>query len=109
MKKVNFAVAVTLLSGKEARETNEDGSKGDVVMLNKIIANTLDSSKPLRDAIRQRNVAMAIWSADGAINLEDADFEMVKSVLQNSGLTTAVRAQAEEAIKAAVEVKKEKD
>lgn len=107
MREVNFAIPLKNFAGKEVREIDGEGNTGEVIMLNKVVANTLDSSRPVGDAIRQRTVAFSIWSAEGAIQLEDADFEMVKQVLKQSGLPTSLRALADEAIASAVEVKKE--
>lgn len=100
MKKVNFTQVVIGMDGKEIKDVKEQP-----IMLNETIGNTISTSKAENDAIRQMTIAHAIYNADGEIELEDSDFNMVKSILKKSTLTSLVVAQAMTIMKEAEKTK----
>ena len=79
MKTVNFNVPIKLLDG-----TNMSDGIKDATMAN-IVANMLVQAKAGKDPVRQLNTAFSIVNAKEAMELEDADFNMVKDVVEKSG------------------------
>ena len=81
MKSVNFNITVAHLTG---RELKDDGGE---VLLKKIVGNLMVQMKAKRDALRQYDIASKIYSSEGELQLEDADFELVKSCVEESGIS----------------------
>ncbi len=88
MKKVNFFVPVTDLSGKELKQGN------DVVMINELTANQLSISRPIKSAIKQLDLALKIFNTKEEMELSDEDILIIKQVIeQSNSITTLVSGQ----------------
>lgn len=87
MKKINFHVSVKNLDGKAIKQGDKE------VLLSESISNMLAMAKPEKDAIRQLDVALKIHNSKEAIELDDADITMIKSVVEKSGLSTLIIGQ----------------
>jgi len=67
------------------------------VKMNEFVADMLAVAKADGSAVRQLNLAKAIWD-DGDLELEDADWNLLKGVLEKAETTALVAAQLLEAI-----------
>jgi len=92
MKKINFNVEIKNLKKEPVKSGNE------VMTAAKVIANSLSISKPKnpqKDAVRQYKLALTIYDKKEATDIEDADLEVIKEVLNRNelGYTSLVLGQ----------------
>lgn len=83
MKKINFSVEIKNLNGKAIKS----GTDNMTVAL--VVANSLSISKPKnpqKDAIKQYKLALDIHSAKESLDVEDADLELIKEILNRNEL-----------------------
>lgn len=88
MKKINFSTAIVNLEGVPMMQ-------GDKPLLMKdIVANTLCIAKAKTgEVVRQLNLAMEIYKAKEAMDIEDADAKLIHEVLNTADLSTLVLGQ----------------
>lgn len=105
MKKINFNVEIKNLSGAPVKAGNE------IMTVGRVISNTLSISKPKNpqtDAIKQYKLALDIYNSKKSLDIEDADFELIKEVLNRNELqyTSLVLGQVFKILEAAEQTKK---
>jgi len=86
MKEVKLNGTMTTLSGVVVKD-----QKGEVKM-NEFVADLLAGSKAEKEPVRQLNLAQAIWD-NGDIELEDADYAILKAVVEKAEVSTLVIGQ----------------
>lgn len=88
-KNINFATTLKNLDGEPIK--NE---KGEPVLLNKLIANSLVSNECKgEDVLHRFELAMKINSAREEISISDSEQLMIKNALIQGGFTVLVSAQ----------------
>lgn len=103
MKKINFNQPITNLEGKPMMQGK------DKMMVNKIVANLLSISKPYKQdkAIRQFDIALKIYNANGVLEIDDEDIAMIKAILNKADTSTLVQGQISKILDKGEEVKEE--
>lgn len=86
MKKVNLSGKMKTLNGTVIKDP-----KGEISM-NELVADFLVGSKGSEGAMRKMNLAQAIYN-NGDLELEDADFKIVKKAVEESGASVLIVAQ----------------
>ena len=86
MKKVKLNGAVLSLKGEELKD-----QAGKPLMMNEIVADMVAMSKSDK-ALRKLSIAQAMY-LDGDMELEDADYKIVKSVMDGSQASAIVVGQ----------------
>jgi hypothetical protein len=99
MKKINLDVNLFGLDGKTLKDNG-----GQAVSLKTIVANHMVAQKSKSDAIRQMEVARKIYASKGEIELEDADFALLKDLEKDAPWTTITEAAFLECMKRAESV-----
>lgn len=88
MKKINLCIPLKTVLGENMR----DGTKA-ITLMNTIVANQIAGAKGKKNAIRQWEVALKIAGAKGEMELEDADFELMKEAIKESGSSVIIMGQ----------------
>jgi len=86
MKEIKLNGSVLSLKGEEIK-----GPDGKPLKMNEIVADMLAMSKSDK-AIRKLSIAQAMY-LDGDMELEDADYKIVKSVMESSQASAIVVGQ----------------
>lgn len=94
MKRVNFNKKLMSLTDKPLKDGPED------IQMNVMVANILAMSKGDSFAIRKLEIARKIYASDGAMDLEDADYDRLKIAIEKADLSTIVAGQILEAMEA---------
>lgn len=92
MKKVNLYKPILTLKGEPIKDSSTESGN---LMANEVVANMVSNSKADQKPVRQMEVARKIYNATGEIELEDADYERMKSAIKNSGSSALVVSQIE--------------
>lgn len=87
MKKVMLNCSILNLKGDIIKDQT-----GKELKINELVANYLSSSKKTKDAMRKFRIAQAMY-LDGDMELEDADYKMVKEAVEEAGADILVTAQ----------------
>jgi hypothetical protein len=82
MKKVNFCKKLINLQGK-----NVKGPDGEDIDIKTLVSNCLVQVSAKDNAARQFSIARKIYETDGIVELEDADYEMVKSCVKKNNFS----------------------
>ena len=90
MHKINFNQSVVNLDGEILKKDPQTP-----IIIKDIVANALCVAKPLRPegAIHQLSLAIDIYKSTEEITVEDADVELIKTILNKTDLTTLVLGQ----------------
>ncbi len=102
MKTVKLNRKMVALSGEAVKD-----QRGELAM-NELVAEMLASAKATEGAVRQHNLSQAIF-CNGNLELEDADYDLVKKVVLESGASTLIVAQIYKAMDMPEQLKDKKD
>jgi hypothetical protein len=104
MKKINLNVALKNLKGENLLDQAKE-----ITEMRELIANALSVSKPkqAKDIIKQYKLAMKIFEVKEDLTLEEAEYEMIKDILEKNELnyTTLVLGQILEHLNTAEHIK----
>ena len=84
MRKINFNQPVLSLKNEPMIVDKEP------MNIKYIVANLLSTSKAEKSAIRQLDLALRIYNSEKEINIEDADYEIIKKIIEKSGISTLI-------------------
>lgn len=100
MKKVDFFKKIIGLDGNPIK-TREDGADA---YLSEVLGNAMVMMKAEQDACRQHLIATTIFLSNGPIELEDADFNLVKNAIKKANFSCLIETQLTQSIKEAEKV-----
>lgn len=102
MKKVDFYKKIIGLDGKPIKEREN----GEEAYLSEVLGNALVMMKAEADACRQHLVATSIYLSEGPLELEDADFNLIKSALKKTNFSCLIEKQILDVLKESEDIKK---
>ena len=88
MKNVNFDVDLLNTDGTVFKDND-----GKNVILKQSVANMIMLSKAKDDPARMYDLAITVRNSEGAIDLEDSDYNSILAMVKEGGLTNAVAGQ----------------
>lgn len=86
--KVNLTIGLKDLSGKEITD-----AAGEKILLNKFIANQIISEEAKENILQRYELAMKLNVADGEIEIQDSEKEIIKKVCENGRMSVLIAAQ----------------
>src|SRR5581483_6597477 len=89
---------------KELDGTESKNDQGEPLLFKKILGNLIARSTK-GEPIRMDKISRDIYFCNGDITLEDADFNSIKSILQDASKATIIKAPLTEVINNVEEVK----
>ncbi len=94
MKKVDLSKPLLALGDTPKPILNE----GKPVTMGSVLAEAICAVRGEKQPARMHTIAMAIYGAKGAVELEDADYDKIKKAVPESNLSTIVAGQIEKAL-----------
>ena len=89
MKKVNMAITLTDLRGKEVKS-----QQGKKVFINETVADLLASKEAKDNTVLQRfELAQKLSNAAGDIEISDSEIELIKEVILDGRITVLLAAR----------------
>lgn len=86
--KVNLAIGFKDLSGKEITD-----AAGKKILLNKFIANQIVSEEAKENILQRYELAMKLNVADGEIEIQNSEKEIIKKVCESGRMSVLIAAQ----------------